>query len=398
MAKKIIEIIKNSGAFAPIVYAVVQFLQVTFIPINSTPVTVAGSLLFDWWLCLILTLVGQIGGSVLAFWIGRKFGLKAVYKFAKPQTVEKWRGKMKGREKTTLLFMFVLPVFPDDLLCLLAGLTDMRYSTFFGVQVLSRTMAALWTIFGTKLVALLAKLGIQWYWWLSIGVAAGVAMTVIVVYQDKISEWFLKIFNKKREVKMELKKMKLSDIKPYGKNPRKNDGAVDAVANSIKEFGFKVPIIIDKDGVIVAGHTRYKASQKLGLTEVPCIVADDLDEKQIQAFRIAENKTNDLAEWNKDLLADELKDIIGDFDMTNFGFGDFEISMLINDMEPEKFDDNLIEEYSQNSDNFLKAKRVIITYQTDEEEAFVKKLLHEENDLRVCYRAEDLLGDESNSD
>ena len=90
MAKRIIEIIKNSGAFTPIVYAVVQFLQVTFIPINSTPVTVAGSLLFDWWLCLILTLVGQIGGSVLAFWIGRKVGLKAVYKFAKQQMVEKW--------------------------------------------------------------------------------------------------------------------------------------------------------------------------------------------------------------------------------------------------------------------------------------------------------------------
>ena len=207
MAKKILEIIKNSGAFAPIVYAVVQFLQVTFIPINSTPVTVAGSLLFDWWLCLILTLVGQIGGSLLAFWIGRKFGLKAVYKFAKPQTVEKWRGKMKGREKTTLLFMFILPVFPDDLLCLLAGLTDMRYSTFFGVQVLSRTMAALWTIFGTKLVALLARLGIQWYLWLTIGVAAGVAMTLIVVYQDKISDWFLKIFNKKREVKNGIKEV-----------------------------------------------------------------------------------------------------------------------------------------------------------------------------------------------
>lgn len=207
MAKKIIEIIKNSGAFAPIVYAVVQFLQVTFIPINSTPVTVAGSLLFDWWLCLILTLVGQIGGSVLAFWIGRKWGLKAVYKFAKQQTVEKWRGKMKGREKTTLIFMFLLPVFPDDLLCLLAGLTDMRYSTFFGVQVLSRTMAALWTIFGTKLVALLARLGIQWYWWLTIGVAAGVAMTLIVVYQDKISEWLLKIFNKKREVKNGIKEV-----------------------------------------------------------------------------------------------------------------------------------------------------------------------------------------------
>ena len=106
----------------------------------------------------------------------------------------------------------------------------MRYSTFFGVQVLSRTMAALWTIFGTKLVATLAKLGISWYWWLTIGVAAGVAMTLIVVYQDKISEWLLKNFNKKREVKMELKKMKLSEIKPYGKNPRKNDGAVDRVS------------------------------------------------------------------------------------------------------------------------------------------------------------------------
>ena len=183
----------------------------------------------------------------------------------------------------------------------------------------------------------------------------------------------------------------INTIKPYEHNPRNNDNAVDAVANSIKEFGFKVPIVIDKDGVIVAGHTRYKASQKLGLTEVPCIVADDLDEKQIQAFRIAENKTNDLAEWNDDMLADELKDIIGDIDMTDFGFGDFEISMLTYDMEPEKFDDKIIEEYSQNSDDFLVSKRVILTYSTPEEEEYLKKLLNVENIAQVNYKIKELM-------
>ena len=89
---------------------------------------------------------------------------------------------------------------------------------------------------------------------------------------------------------MEILNLKLEEIKPYEKNPRNNDNAVDAVANSIREFGFKVPIIIDKDNVIVAGHTRYKASLKLGLKTVPCIKADDLNEEQIRAFRLADNK------------------------------------------------------------------------------------------------------------
>ena len=109
---------------------------------------------------------------------------------------------------------------------------------------------------------------------------------------------------------MKIINKKLEELKPYENNPRFNDDAVKYVANSIKEFGFKVPIIIDKDGVIVAGHTRYKASLELGLEEVPCIVADDLTPAQIKAFRIAENKTNDLASWNDDLLGEELKDFI----------------------------------------------------------------------------------------
>ena len=118
---------------------------------------------------------------------------------------------------------------------------------------------------------------------------------------------------------MDVIEKKLKDIKPYEKNPRKNDSAVDAVANSIREFGFKVPVVIDKDGVIVCGHTRYKAAKKLGLEKVPCVVADDLTEEQIKAYRLADNKVSELAEWDIDLLGEEL-DGIFDIDMSDFGF------------------------------------------------------------------------------
>lgn len=118
---------------------------------------------------------------------------------------------------------------------------------------------------------------------------------------------------------MQLIIKKIDEIKPYEKNPRKNEAAVEYVANSIKEFGFKVPIVIDKDGIIVAGHTRHKAAKKLGLLEVPCIVADDLTEEQVKAFRLADNKVSEKAEWDFSLLADELLDIEG-LDMESFGF------------------------------------------------------------------------------
>lgn len=118
---------------------------------------------------------------------------------------------------------------------------------------------------------------------------------------------------------MDVIEKKLKDIKPYEKNPRKNDSAVDAVANSIKEFGFRVPVVIDKDNVIVCGHTRYKAAKKLGLDKVPCVVADDLTEEQIKAYRLADNKVSELSEWDIDLLGEEL-DGIFDIDMSDFGF------------------------------------------------------------------------------
>ncbi|QBX23397.1 DNA modification methylase [Streptococcus phage Javan128] len=118
---------------------------------------------------------------------------------------------------------------------------------------------------------------------------------------------------------MEFVDKKLSEITPYKNNPRNNDEAVGPVAESIKEFGFKVPIVIDKNGEIVNGHTRYKAAKKLGLETVPVIVADDLSEEQIKAFRLADNKVGEIAAWDLDLLNEELNDIL-DLDMSAFGF------------------------------------------------------------------------------
>jgi hypothetical protein len=119
--------------------------------------------------------------------------------------------------------------------------------------------------------------------------------------------------------KLEVEYRSIENVLPYEKNPRNNDEAVKAVAESIKEFGFKIPIVITCDNVIVAGHTRVKAAKELGMKEVPCIIADDLTDEQIRAFRLADNKSAEIATWNEELLQQELEDILN-IDMTMFGF------------------------------------------------------------------------------
>ena len=136
----------------------------------------------------------------------------------------------------------------------------------------------------------------------------------------------------------------IDEIKPYENNPRNNDDAVDAVANSIREFGWQQPIVVDIGGVIIAGHTRYKAAQKLGLKTVPVVVADNLTEEQAKAYRLADNKTNELAEWNDDLLENELGSI-DDIDMSDFGFPPLEtIEEENSDARDDDFDEDPPEE------------------------------------------------------
>ena len=130
---------------------------------------------------------------------------------------------------------------------------------------------------------------------------------------------------------MQIQMMKLSEIHPYEKNPRFNDGAVEAVANSIKEFGFQQPIVVDKDFVVVVGHTRLKAAEQLGLTEVPVVIAENLTPEQVLAYRIADNKTGEIGEWNYDLLTIELRDLQEkDFDLSLLGFDSDELDRLLN--------------------------------------------------------------------
>ena len=118
-------------------------------------------------------------------------------------------------------------------------------------------------------------------------------------------------------IQMEIESIKIGDLIPYENNPRRNDEAVEGVKESIKQFGFRVPLVIDKNNVIVCGHTRYKASKELGLKKIPCIRADDLSDDQIKAFRIVDNKVSEVAEWDEEKLHLEIENI--DLDLSVFG-------------------------------------------------------------------------------
>lgn len=148
---------------------------------------------------------------------------------------------------------------------------------------------------------------------------------------------------------MQVKTVSIDQIKPYENNPRNNDDAVDAVANSIKEFGWQQPIIVDNGGVIIAGHTRYKAAKRLKLKEVPIVVADNLTEEQVNAYRLADNKSGELATWDDDELQEELDKIL-DIDMAEFGFD------LDTDIDNQLDSDEIIEDSYEEEAIVPKAK------------------------------------------
>ena len=149
---------------------------------------------------------------------------------------------------------------------------------------------------------------------------------------------------------MHIQEILLEDLREYENNPRNNDGAVQAVAESIKEFGFKVPIVIDSNNVIVAGHTRLKAARLLGLEKAPCIVADDLTPEQVKAYRLADNKTGELAEWDFTALEIELAELseVSDIDMSDFGFDISEIE------EPQEIVEDEVPEVDEGNDPTVK--------------------------------------------
>lgn len=180
----------------------------------------------------------------------------------------------------------------------------------------------------------------------------------------------------------------ISTVKPYWNNPRYNDEGVDATANSIKEFGWQQPIVVDREGVIIAGHTRYKAALKLGLKKVPVKFAADLSEEQATAYRIADNKTADLSDWDFTKLGAEIE-ALESTDMTLFGFTQTDIDAF---KAPSPLDDLMgdQEEEAEEKDG-PKAKRVIITYKTEAERVWLERLLHLDGPIKDSYQFADIL-------
>jgi ParB family chromosome partitioning protein len=140
----------------------------------------------------------------------------------------------------------------------------------------------------------------------------------------------------------------ISQIHPYENNPRNNEAAIEPVAQSIKEFGFRVPILIDGKGTIIAGHTRYEAAKRLGMDKVPCIRVDDLTDAQIRAYRIADNKVAEASSWNDDVLRAEMDALKAlDVDLTDTGFSEVELDGLLREVEDADFEEFFTEPVQQ---------------------------------------------------
>lgn len=168
---------------------------------------------------------------------------------------------------------------------------------------------------------------------------------------------------------MEVLNLKIDEIKPYENNPRNNLDAVDATANSIKEFGWQQPIVVDKDMVIIAGHTRYLAAKKLGYDTVPVVVASNLSDEQVRAYRLADNKTGELAEWDLVQLDEEMESILN-IDMEDYGFDIDSIDIDDEDYSISNDEDN----HTTNTTKHVKMCGYDIEI-TDEEERKLKSFI-----------------------
>lgn len=196
---------------------------------------------------------------------------------------------------------------------------------------------------------------------------------------------------------MQIEFMSIEKVNPYQNNPRINDGGVESLAESIKQFGWQQPIVVDKKYTIIVGHTRYKAAKFLKLKEIPVYVANSLSDEQITAYRLADNKTGELSEWDYDKLVEEIEKASGT-DFSKLGFSDIELLGLTEDFAPEDFGDE--EGYEDIGEAQLKVESVTITYKKKDEEK-VKALIGEVGDLKVVYRTSEImknLDEKNNSD
>lgn len=176
---------------------------------------------------------------------------------------------------------------------------------------------------------------------------------------------------------MNVFELSLDEIKPYENNPRKNDNAVDGVAESIKQFGFKQPLVVDSKNVIVVGHTRYKAAKKLGLKTVPCVRADQLTKEQVKEYRILDNKLNELAGWDFSVLSSELSSFKFDFG----GFGNLFPPLSLPELDTQESVVGDLDSLTKSDSDVETAATVAIGPETDEKSNAYKESQAEWNNM-----------------
>lgn len=182
------EMIKNAGIWAPLVYIIIQFAQVTLVPIPSTITIIAGTMVFSLVEVVIYSTIGLILGSVFAFALGKIFGVKLVVWIVGSKSFNKYQKVLRGREQTMLFLMFLLPVFPDDLLCLIAGITTMSYTSFIVMQVISRPLGVLMSSLGGELIKNIPFKGWYLFAWAGIGIAVILMFVLVWKYSGKIED------------------------------------------------------------------------------------------------------------------------------------------------------------------------------------------------------------------
>ena len=201
-----------------------------------------------------------------------------------------------------------------------------------------------------------------------------------------------------KEAVIQIVYLPISEIRDYENNPRDNDKAVEAVARSIKRFGVRSPAIIDRDNVLIAGHTRIKAAKQLGMTEFPCVRADDLTKNEAKAFRLADNRMQEDSQWDTEALAAEFSALRENgFDLTETGFDEFEIggidmSAADYDSSPEDYDTPEAESGEYDPDEEEPEEEdpdeefaVLIACKDEEEKAMVAEIIGEKEELRRRY-------------
>ena len=197
---------------------------------------------------------------------------------------------------------------------------------------------------------------------------------------------------------MQIEYWDVEKLIPYARNPRKNDDAVPKMAGVIKEFGFKVPIVIKSDGSVIDGHLRLKAAQMLGMEQVPVVLADEWTPAQVKAFRLAVNRSAEWAEWDDELLKLELDDLkLENFDLGLIGFEDVLNNTPLEDYNnyetTEEPDEDEISDFVGHDEDYLMKKRVILVY-GDDEEAYLREHILRIDDVEkvnVVYDVEEIM-------